>query len=229
MAFHPVVASTEKSKPAKEEEKKAVPIPVPAPAPKPQTKKTTGFAKGFLLGSSKKQAAPKAASVEDLSYIKAKPKEDSLRLAEIEAMKKEVTDKQSEWMTPDLLKTMWENEKVRAAMSDPVFLQAINMMKAEPKKAIEVYGKYPQLVPTLMEFNRIMSEHMEKLSIPPDAQTSDIDREKAAKQDPGAYAIETDPEVKEVLKDPRVQKVLYKLQKDGRLDLFEYLFLMESG
>ena len=39
------------------------------------------------------------------------------------------------------------------------------MMKKDPKKAMEVYGKYPELIPTLMEFNTIMSGHMENLSL----------------------------------------------------------------
>ena len=87
--------------------------------------KPSGFAKGFLLGANKPK--PKKESkepvVEDLSHIKAKPKEDSLKLAEIEAMKKEVLEKQNQWMTPELMKAVWENEKLRTAMQDPIFLQ----------------------------------------------------------------------------------------------------------
>jgi len=39
------------------------------------------------------------------------------------------------------------------------------MMKTDPKKAIDQYGKYPELMKTLMEFNTIMAKHMEKISI----------------------------------------------------------------
>ena len=87
---------------------------------KPKEAPKSGMAKGFLLGAQKPK--PKD-QIEDLSHIKAKPKEDALKLAEIEAIKKEVQEKQDQWMTPELLKVVWENEKLRGAMNDPVFLQ----------------------------------------------------------------------------------------------------------
>jgi len=79
-------------------------------------------------------------------------------------MKKEVLETQNQWLTPELFKKITGNEKLRNAMKDPIFLQAIEMMKTDPKKAMEIYGKYPELIPNLMEFNKIMGGHMESLS-----------------------------------------------------------------
>lgn len=96
----------------------AKPLAPPAEEKKEKPKKSSGLAKGFFLGPRKKE--PK---VEDLSHIKARPKEDALKLAEIEAMKREVAETQSQWLTPELLKQIAGSEKLRRAMQDPIFLQ----------------------------------------------------------------------------------------------------------
>ena len=93
------------------------------------------------------------------------------------------------------------------------------MMKSDPRKAMEVYGKYPHLVPVLMEFNKVMAEHMDKMSI--FVLKHSTGKEKLKKEDPGAYAVETDEEVKEIIKDEKVQKILYRLQMEGKLELHE--------
>ena len=105
-------------------------IPKPPPAkPQDAQKKSSGFAKGFLLGSNKgaKKQKKEEPEIEDLSHIKAKPKEDSLKLAEIEAMKKQVLETQSSWLTPELLKKMGASEKIRKALNDPIFLQVSDL------------------------------------------------------------------------------------------------------
>eukprot|EP00826_Nyctotherus_ovalis_P066113 TRINITY_DN9749_c0_g6_i1.p1 TRINITY_DN9749_c0_g6~~TRINITY_DN9749_c0_g6_i1.p1 ORF type:complete len:116 (+),score=36.81 TRINITY_DN9749_c0_g6_i1:562-909(+) len=86
------------------------------------------------------------------------------------------------------------------------------MMKTDPKRAMEMYGKYPELVSNLMEFNKIMAAHMEKLQ-----------KDKLQKEDPGAYAIEHDEEVKQIIKDEKVQLILMQLQREGKLEFHELM------
>jgi len=38
-------------------------------------------------------------------------------------MKKDVIQKQEQWMTPELLKEMFANPNIKKAMSDPIFMQ----------------------------------------------------------------------------------------------------------
>ena len=48
-----------------------------------------------------------------------------------------------------------------------------------------------------------------------------VEKEQVKKEDPAAYAIDYDEEVKEILKDEKVQRTLVKLQKDGKLEFSE--------
>eukprot|EP00051_Salpingoeca_urceolata_P005725 m.76488 g.76488 ORF g.76488 m.76488 type:complete len:171 (-) comp14513_c0_seq1:92-604(-) len=124
--------------------------------------------------------------------------------------------KQNEWLTPDLVKAMYQNEVLRKHMGDPTFMQAIQQFQADPQKASQRYGANPEVMAFLREFCSVMGAHFDQLADSQEVQKKEAPKPKLSKQEQEdqehIHRILQQPEVREALQDPRTQQLLQELR-----------------
>jgi len=80
-------------------------------------------------------------------------------------------------------------------------------MQKDPNKAKQLYGKNPEFNEFFKLFSGLMAEHFGKLS------------EKKEENDPSNPL--NDKEVQEIMKDPKVGRIIQTLQTEGKIDVME--------
>jgi hypothetical protein len=172
------------------------------------------FKKGFFLQnrSQSTEEKPKSSQPVDLTHIKSTQKQENETIKEInkeiklESAKSshplsDIINKKDEWMTQDLLMKFAQKPHMLKYFMDPRFAEVIQLMQKDPKTAVEKYGYIPEFNEFIKEFSGIMAEHFEKLG-----------QGKSNNQS-------IDKEVDEILKDPKIIPIIYKLQSEGKLDI----------
>ncbi len=146
---------------------------------------------------------PTGESVKDkfISKIKTEVKENS---NDINKSLNYIQDKKDEWCNTNLLSSIAQKPSLMKFFMDPRFAEAIQMMQKDPQKFMQTYGKNPEFNEFIKEFSSIMSTHFNK-----------IGDEKQAEQPP------MDSEVEKIISEPKVRKVIERLQREGKLDANE--------
>lgn len=200
-----IIPSNETSIPSWDDIKPA-PIPKQVEKAAPKAKKKNagfgGFAAGFLNAPPKKKKTKADPKVEDITYVKAKPKEETKENLKFKEVQDALNDKKDEWWTPDLLSKILKNETLRKAFTSPEYKQCLQLLQTDPKEAVKQYGTNPEFVKIMTEFSSIMGSHWDNIA-------------KEKEKDPIADIINNDEEVKAALMDPKVQKFIQVLQTSG--------------
>ncbi|CAH1227415.1 Hypp160 [Branchiostoma lanceolatum] len=202
------------------------------------TKKETfgGMKKGFLFGSGakpKKKPVSKPAEkkteaqhVESIPVIKPKePQSTGLELPEVQAAMKTASEqlqKNTDWVTEDLLKKIQSSSSLTSKMEDPRFQQALAKFQRNPALAMQEYGDNPEVQKFFTEFCSILGDHFTKIADkqdsvqPPPVQTTTdptgADMRVLKSTDPNQPTAEDEAKMKEILSNPEMQQVL--LDKD---------------
>ena len=81
---------------------------------------------GFLSGgNSRPKAQQPVKKTEDLTHIKAKPKDETLKINEVQdAMTSTLLKNKNEWLTPDFMTKLASNPMLIKAFSNPQYMQA---------------------------------------------------------------------------------------------------------
>ena len=193
---------------------KGIEIPVksrPMPeAPKPQAlikpsgppPPIAGMKKGFFNQAPRKKA--EKAKAEEIITVKAPVKKESpLVLKEVQEVMKYTNENTSEWLNPVLMQRFAEHPFLAAGMSNPRLMNAVNELQKDPSLATTKY-KYDQEVQTFFtEFSKIMADHFGRLA--------------ETKQ----KTFEDDEEVKLIMEDKKVARIIMRMQKGKPVDFHE--------
>ncbi|XP_078698008.1 uncharacterized protein LOC144925754 [Branchiostoma floridae x Branchiostoma belcheri] len=192
--------------------------------------------KGFLFGSGakpKKKPVSKPAEkkteaqhVEHIPVLKPKePQGTGLELPEVQAAMKTASEqlqKNTDWVTEDLLKKIQSSSSITSKMEDPRFQQALAKFQRNPALAMQEYGDNPEVQKFFTEFCSILGDHFTKLSDTQDSvqpapvQTTTsppgADMRVLKSTDPNQPTAEDEAKMREILSNPEMQQVL--LDKD---------------
>lgn len=201
----------------------------------------SGLKKGFLGGGGG-DAASKPARSADMPTIRASAdaKAKGLQLPEVQ---KSMAAEQAEasklgggggsasWMTPDLMQQIAAKPILRKAFTDPRCQAAMTEMQTDPKAAMAKYADVPEIRQFLQEFMALMGAHFTKLgevqekeraAAAAEAATPAIAPAKSAEVKKAEEAVAdamANPEVKAILEEPAIQKLLQQMQSGVPLEL----------
>ncbi len=87
------------------------------------------------------------------------------------------------------------------------------------------YGGNPQFREIMEDFSKLMGNHFEDVADKKKREAEEAEKKKQEemKNDPVMQIIETDSKVKEILADPKIQKILEHLRFTGALDLYDVM------
>lgn len=185
--------------------------------------------KGFFRKNNQNSNSTNSSSksqVEDLTHIKSsKEKKDpkifdqvkkeievnreSANSNEVKSSLENIVNKKDEWLNQELLMKIAQKPNLMKAFMDPRFGEVISLMQKDPKEAISKFGHVKEFNDFIKEFSGVMADHFGKLG---------KDKEKSDGQN---NSMNYDPETEEILKDPKISPILYKLQTEGKLDIEE--------
>lgn len=129
------------------------------------------------------------------------------------------------WMTPELLQKIAAKPILRKAFTDPRYQSAMTEMQTDPQAAMRKYADVPEIREFLQSFMALMGEHFsaladkqesERASSAPAAPVLTPEQQKA--QDVAQHAM-ADPEVREIVADPRIQALLQSMQSGREFEL----------
>lgn len=136
-----------------------------------------------------------------ISQIKSDVKENS---TDVNKSLNYINEKKDEWCNANLLNAIAQKPSLMKYFMDPRFADAIQLMQKDPEKFVQIYGKNPEFNDFIKEFSSIMATHFNK-----------IGDDKQAMQPP------MDKEVEKIISEPKVKAVIEKLQREGKLDVYE--------
>jgi len=202
-----------------------------------------GFKKGFLLSSAKQPASKKskqlssakAEALEEIKKSNHSKAKDPLVFDEIqETLASQMPLlKSKDWITEDLLSKIEKNPKLMKQLEDPRFSQALTAFQANPQKALLAVQNDPEVKEFIQEFCGLLGEHFttlgEEETKKKDQMKKPIDTLEASstrKLLPGSkdnasqmeeekfQKIISDPEIKEILNDKRIQHLIHTLKEN---------------
>jgi hypothetical protein len=181
--------------------------PVPSTSnPVPSTSSKSSFApslkKGFFNQSSKSKAPSTVQKKSEIIEIKkpSKPAENPLVLKDVQQAMNYTTQNTSEWMTPELLQRLAEHPFLAQGLSNMRIMSAVTELQKDPSLASTKYKHDQEVQVFFTEFSKIMADHFGRLA--------------ETKQ----KTFEDDPEVKSILQDEQVVKLLKAMQKGKPVD-----------
>lgn len=217
-----------------------------APKPGANLKPSNGFKKGFLSGGggSSSSRSSKASSSGgsgsgggggEVPMVRAdvEAKQKSLQLPEvqerIEAEKAEAAklNQNKSWMTPELMQKIASKPILRKAFTDPKCQTAMAEMQTNPQEAMKKYGDEPEMREFLQAFMKLMGDHFTELA---DKQEKEQEAQRRARGEPEltpeqkkahevAQKAMMDPEVRAIVAEPRIQKLLGDMQAGKAFEL----------
>jgi hypothetical protein len=185
-----------KSKPLEEAKK------LPEPVQKAPEKSTfaPGIKKGFF-NQGPKQPRKKPEPKEEIITIKPQQKkENPLVLKDVQQAMQYTNENTNEWLTPELLQRLVEHPFLAKGLSDQRLMKAVDELQKDPSLATTKYKHDQEVQVFFTEFSKIMADHFGRIA--------------ETKQ----KTYQDDPEVKAILQDPEVERVLKALQKGKPLD-----------
>lgn len=124
------------------------------------------MAAGFLNGPPKKKKAAPApkkiekVEIEDQTHIKAKSKEDKLKIDEVQdAMTGNYEKAKQDWLTPEFFQKLATNPKLLKAFQNPKYMKAMEEFGKNPQEAMKKYGDNPEFRELMAEFSGFMGDH----------------------------------------------------------------------
>ena len=202
----------------------------PTPAPGANLKPNNGLKKGFLSGGPARKQKPSSDEAVPTVRANAAAKAKSLELPELAQAAQAEAAKVgggggNSWMTPELLQKIASKPLLRKAFTDPRYQAAMTEMQTNPQAAMQKYADVPEMREFLQSFMALMGEHFGALA---DKQEEEKRASEAAQpvltpeqqkaQDVAQRAM-ADPEVREIIADPRIQKLLQDMQSGRPFEL----------
>jgi hypothetical protein len=180
--------------------------------------------KGFFKKQSQPKSQPK---VEDLTHIKSST-ETTTKTKLIEEFKQElntqkstpeatasvlnnIVNKKDEWMNQELLTKIAQKPNLLKYFMDPRFTEVMALMQKDPQAAFARYGHVKEFSDFMKEFSSIMADHFNNLS----KQKAEEEKMKSTQMN------NFDQETQEILNDPKIAPIIFKLQTEGKLDIDE--------
>ncbi|KAJ3288376.1 hypothetical protein HDU79_004915 [Rhizoclosmatium sp. JEL0117] len=179
-------------------------------------KEFSGLKGGFFSKptTTTKKSAMKPAVIETIKPTKpASTKNENLVFSEVqEAMSSKLKNSSKDWMTTDFFTQIEKDPVLAKAFEDPEFQRAIDAMTKNPQAAFTKYAKErPDLMDAMRRFSGLLGAQFESMaakeekaavrSVPIPEDLPNFEKELIRK-------VQTDPELQEILKDPRVMKIL---------------------
>lgn len=116
-------------------------------------------------------------------------------------------------MTPDFLDKLEQSPVLAKALMDPAFQQAAAEMSSNPQKAMAKYSRErPDLILALKEFAGLLGSHLSDLPATP--ASVPIPDDLPAHEKELVQRVLSNPKTQAALKDPQVQMILARAQKD---------------
>ena len=242
-------ADSAQSKPTAAAPPPAAQKPSTAQKPGANLKASTGLKKGFLGGgggggvpsSSRPNKAGSSASGSSSDGVPmvradADAKAKSLQLPEVqstmEAQKAEAAKLgaggANSWMTPDLLKKIAANPLLRKGFGDPRCQAAMAEMQTDPQAAMRKYGDQPEMRSFLQAFMKLMGEHFSSLADKQDEEKAragpaltpeEVLTPEQKKAQEVAQRAMSDPEVRAIVAEPKIQELLATMQSGKPFEL----------
>lgn len=136
---------------------------------------------GFLLGgpSKPKQQQQPVKKAEDLTHIKAKPKDETLKLGEVQdAMQSTILKNKDEWLNQDFFTKLASNPKLFKAFTDPRYSAMLSEFGKDPKGTMQKFGHNPEFRELMEEFSKLMGSHFESIADKKKAEQEEEERKK---------------------------------------------------
>ena len=180
----------------------------------------SGFKKGFLKKQSNSNTtstinSTKKEDIVDLTHIKSKKINEINEVQEkmnnvsiqndSKFLIKDIVNNKKDWLNQDLLMKLAKNPKLLQAFMHPSFTDVISLLQSNPEEAKKKYGSNPEFNEFFKEFSSLMADHFKNLG---DKQTESFINQNA----------KNDAEVEEILKDPKVIKLLEKMKVEGKIE-----------
>lgn len=142
--------------------------------------------------------------------------QQTLQAEQAEAAKLGGGGKSASWMTPELLQKIAAKPILRKAFTDPRCQAAMAEMQTDPQAAMRKYADVAEMREFLQAYMKLMGEHFSQL-----AEKQEAERAAAAppatpeerKAQEAAQKAMADPEVRAIVQEPAVQKLLENMQR----------------
>lgn len=176
--------------------------------------------KGFFKRATNQINKSDTKKVDDLTHIKAKEqgkvsqtfqenlKNDmkaNMENVNTKNLLENIVNKKDEWMNQDLLTKIAQKPELMKYFMDPRFTEVITLFQKNPQQAVQQYGHVKEFSQFIKDFSSIMADHF-----------SGLNQKQQLENVP-----QFDKETQEILSDPEVSRVIYKLQTEGKLDIEE--------
>ena len=108
-------------------------------------------------------------------------------------------------LNQELLMKIAQSPNLMRCFMDPRFSTVIQELQTNPQECLKKYGNNPEFSNFIKEFSALMGDHFNNLAKNPMAGNPNYNN----------------PEVQEIVNDPKIKPILERLQKEGRIDMNE--------
>ncbi len=116
-----------------------------------------------------------------------------------------LANNKQQWLNQELLMKIAKSPNLMRCFMDPRFSTVIQELQTNPQECLKKYGNNPEFSNFIKEFSALMGDHFNNLAKNPMAGNPNY----------------TNPEVQEIINDPKIKPILERLQKEGRIDMNE--------
>jgi len=118
-----------------------------------------------------------------------------------------LANNKQQWLNQELLMKIAQNPNLMRCFMDPRFSTVIQELQTNPQECLKKYGNNPEFSNFIKEFSALMGDHFNNL----------------AKNPIQGNPNYTNPEVQEIINDPKIKPILERLQKEGKIDMNEIM------
>ena len=118
-----------------------------------------------------------------------------------------LANNKQQWLNQELLMKIAQNPNLMRCFMDPRFSTVIQELQTNPQECLKKYGNNPEFSTFIKEFSALMGDHFNNL----------------AKNPMQGNPNYTNPEVQEIINDPKIKPILERLQKEGKIDMNEIM------
>ena len=118
-----------------------------------------------------------------------------------------LANNKQQWLNQELLMKIAQNPNLMRCFMDPRFSTVIQELQTNPQECLKKYGNNPEFSNFIKESSALMGDHFNNL----------------AKNPLQGNPNYTNPEVQEIINDPKIKPILERLQKEGKIDMNEIM------
>ena len=118
-----------------------------------------------------------------------------------------LANNKQQWLNQELLMKIAQNPNLMRCFMDPRFSTVIQELQTNPQECLKKYGNNPEFSTFIKEFSALMGDHFNNL----------------AKNPMQGNPNYNNPEVQEIINDPKIKPILERLQKEGKIDMNEIM------